>query len=219
MKIQCSCGAKFAFDITAEMAGNAVKFVCPACGLDISDYVNHLSETSEAPLAPATSDVQQRCPKHPDQFVTDRCYVCSKPLCPKCMELFGYVCSPLCRGKAEAQGIEVPLYAGQKSVREARLWRKTVRTTTTIAAVVLSLLGFWFWYAWIGGIPRPVYSVAFAQPAYSGRSFFGGKDQLKKLISSLIKSDVDSNSDGIKDAKSVSLDFSTLGGTISGMSP
>ncbi len=48
---------------------------------------------------------------------------------------------------------------------------------------------------------------------------FGGKDQLKKLISSLIKSDVDSNSDGIKDAKSVSLDFSTLGGTISGMSP
>ena len=178
MKIQCSCGAKFAFDITAEMAGNAVKFVCPACGLDISDYVNHLSETSEAPLAPATSDVQQRCPKHPDQFVTDRCYVCSKPLCPKCMELFGYVCSPLCRGKAEAQGIEVPLYAGQKSVRDARLWRKTVWTATTIAAVVLSLLGFWFWYAWIGGIPRPVYSVAFAQPAYSGRSFFGGKDQL-----------------------------------------
>ena len=47
-------------------------------------------------------------------------------ICPKCMELFGYVCSPLCKGKAEAQGIAVPVYAGQKSVREARTWRRTV---------------------------------------------------------------------------------------------
>src|ERR1017187_2052127 len=42
MKIQCSCGAKYAFDITPEMAQNPVKFVCPGCGLDSSDYVNQL---------------------------------------------------------------------------------------------------------------------------------------------------------------------------------
>src|ERR1039458_4539072 len=42
MKIQCSCGAKYAFDITPEMAQNPVKFVCPDCGLDSSDYVNRL---------------------------------------------------------------------------------------------------------------------------------------------------------------------------------
>jgi len=220
MKIQCPCGAKFAFDITPEMAGNAVKFVCPACGLDTSDYVNHLvrqelarsgaaaggpatqsvpvaipvppapqapaaprvrvslPEPVEAQPAPATADVQQWCRKHPGQVVIDQCCVCSKPLCPKCMELFGYVCSPLCQGKAEAQGIEVPVYAGQKSVVEARLWRKTARTAIAIAAVVLGLLGFWFWYAWIGGTPRPVYSVAFAQPAYSGQTAFCAKDQL-----------------------------------------
>jgi len=214
MKIQCSCGAKFEFDVTPEMAGDAVKFVCPACGLDTSDYVNHLVRqelarsgiaaegtavqpapaaleppaappirvhlhaASEAELAPATSDAGQRCPKHPGQLATGKCYVCSKPLCPKCMELFGYVCSPRCKAKAEAQGLEVPVYAEQESVREARLWRKTVWTGTALGAVVLGLLGFWFWDVWIGGIPRPVYSVTFAEPAYSGQSALVGMDQL-----------------------------------------
>ena len=42
MKIQCSCGAKYAFDVTPEMAQTPVRFVCPACGLDASDFVNSL---------------------------------------------------------------------------------------------------------------------------------------------------------------------------------
>ena len=42
MKIQCSCGAKYDFDITPGMAQNPVQFVCPACGLDASDFVNDL---------------------------------------------------------------------------------------------------------------------------------------------------------------------------------
>ena len=220
MKIQCSCGAKYAFDITPEMAASAVKFVCPACGLDTSDHVNHLvrqelarsaaaaaapasqpapvaipvpppvpvaaaprvrvhvPEAAQAPLTPAAADVAPRCPKHPGQAATERCYVCGKPICPKCMELFGYVCSPLCRGKAEAQGIAVPVCAGQKSVVESRRWRKTAWTVGSIAAVALFGLGFWFWYAWIGGTPKPVYSVAFAQPGYSGQTALCGKDQL-----------------------------------------
>jgi hypothetical protein len=212
MKIQCPCGAKFAFDITPEMAVNAVKFVCPECGLDTSDRVNHLvrqelARSGAAPGAPITqpvpvaapvvptprvrvsvsskveepaedADAPRPCPKHPGQFVTDKCRVCSKPICPKCMELFGYVCSPLCRGKAEARGIGVPVYAGQTSVAEARLWRRTVWIAGSIGVVAVLLLGFWFWYAWIGGQPRAVYSVAFAKPAYSGASALGGKDQL-----------------------------------------
>ena len=39
MKIQCACGTKYAFDITPDMAQNPVRFVCPACGLDSSEYV------------------------------------------------------------------------------------------------------------------------------------------------------------------------------------
>ncbi len=174
MKIQCSCGAKYAFDISPEMAQEPVRFVCPACGLDASDFVNSLvrqelglSGPAAAPApapaatpaqpapqsppvarvrvhtpasvpveaAPAAADAPQRCFKHPDQFVVEKCYICSKPLCPKCMELFGYLCSPLCKGKAEAQGIEVPIFAGQKSVREARTWRRTVAVTGTVCGL------------------------------------------------------------------------------------
>src|SRR3974390_383148 len=32
MKIQCSCGAKYVFDITPVMRNQPVKFVCPARG-------------------------------------------------------------------------------------------------------------------------------------------------------------------------------------------
>jgi len=83
----------------------------------------HTPEAGAAETEPAAASEPQRCVKHPDQFVTDKCYVCSKPICPKCMELFGYVCSPLCKAKAGSHGIDVPVYACQKSVMEARAWR------------------------------------------------------------------------------------------------
>ena len=81
------------------------------------------------------------------------------------MELFGYVCSPLCKAKAEAKKIKVPVYAGQKTVVEAQFWRKTGKISSAIAAVVVALLGFWFWYAWFGSIPHPIFSVRFTSVA------------------------------------------------------
>lgn len=233
MKVQCSCGVKYEFDITTEMANSPVKFVCPACGLDASEFVDALvrqelgqaatphgvpvparlsAPPGAAPVpvaravaappppsppppsrpalavriqapqpaqpeeasAPSPADVP--CLKHPGQFATRKCLVCGKPICPKCMELFGYVCSPLCKAKAETQGREIPVYAGQKSVVEARLWRKVVWIGGTAGLAVAGLLGFWFWYAWFGCLPRPVFSVRFTDPAYSGQSLICGKD-------------------------------------------
>ena len=176
MKIQCSCGAKYALDVTPEMAETPVRFVCPACGLDASDFVNNLVR-QELGL-PADAGAPQFCSKHPGQFAIERCRICSKPICPKCMELFGYVCSPLCKGKAESHGIEIPVYAGQKSVREARTWRRTALVAGTLGGLVVVLLGVWFWYAWFGSMPKPVWSVRFAEPSYSGQSAFCGKDQI-----------------------------------------
>jgi hypothetical protein len=176
MKIQCSCGAKYALDVTPEMAETPVRFVCPTCGLDASDFVNNLVR-QELGL-PADAGAPQFCSKHPGQFATERCRICSKPICPKCMELFGYVCSPLCKGKAESHGIEIPVYAGQKSVREARAWRRTALIAGTLGGLVVVLLGVWFWYAWFGSMPKPVWSVRFAEPSYSGQSAFCGKDQI-----------------------------------------
>ena len=217
MKIQCACGAKYAFDVTPEMAQTPVKFVCPTCGADASDAVNRLVrqelglpelEAAPAPASVATAaraiprappiagarvaarargeeegeaveaDAPRRCPKHPDQFVTGECHICSKPICPKCMELFGYVCSPLCRGKAEAQGIQVPVYGGQRSVREARTWRWTVAVAGVLGVLLLGGGGFWFWYAWFGSVPKTYWLVRFDEPAYSGRSAFYSKDQI-----------------------------------------
>src|SRR5271169_3691993 len=106
MKIQCACGAKYAFDATPEMLQNPVRFVCPGCGLDSSDYVNELIRREFAgqppaeppPSAPAE---EEHCSKHPRELAVDHCVVCGKPMCPQCMRLFGHVCSPLCRAKAE----------------------------------------------------------------------------------------------------------------------
>ena len=222
MKIQCSCGAKYALDLSPEMAETPVRFVCPACGRDASDFVNSLvrqelglsepaaagtpATASEAPpaqpapqsppfarmcmhtpptapayAATASPGAPQRCTKHPDQFTTDKCCICSKPICPKCMELFGYVCSPLCKGKAESQGVEIPVYPGQKSVREARAWRRTARVAGAAGVLVVAALGFWLWYEAFGSRPRTSWSVRFAEPSYSGQSAYCGKDQIVYL--------------------------------------
>ena len=165
MKIQCTCGAKYAFDLTPDMAREPVKFVCPQCGLDSSETVNqlvqqelaeqnlpsvppppatpvpppkpaparlkisHAEKPAEPPPAETTPTpagyASKYCPKHPTRLATEKCAVCGKPICPQCMELFGYFCSPLCKNKAESQGLDTPAYAGQRFAVEKRFWRKT----------------------------------------------------------------------------------------------
>src|SRR5580658_6540445 len=155
MKLQCSCGAKFSVDVTPDMGRNPVRFVCPQCGLDSSDFVNGLIQQEladrgiaasapspaaaappppPAPVAPRlsishgapapapaaapaepprpvgsglrisheakpaeqpqeTAPVSKFCPRHRGVPVTEKCFVCQKPICPQCMDLFGYFCS------------------------------------------------------------------------------------------------------------------------------
>ena len=207
MKLQCACGAKYAFDATPEMLQKPVKFVCPSCGLDASDFVNQLIRQefagqtppppppAAAPAAPririshaetpvpqpATAPaVSKFCSKHPRERVTEKCAVCGKPICPKCLELFGYFCSPLCKGKAEAQNIDVPVFAGRKDLVEAKFWRRTGLIMGALGTVVVLALGAWTWYAWVGAVPHSYFSVRFEDTdrAYSGKSQLVGKDQL-----------------------------------------
>src|ERR1043166_83801 len=223
MKLQCACGAKYAFEVQPEMLSKPVQFVCPSCGLDSSAFVNQLvqQELGVAPpptakegvsatachltpdpahsarpapprvrlhrggenpadLPPPTTD-QRLCSKHPGQPIVEHCVVCHKPLCPKCMELFGYVCSPLCKQKAEFQGIEVPEFAGQKAVVERRHWRKVGLVVGSVSAAAVAFLGVWIWYEFFGSRPSPVFSVRFAEPSYSGQSCLCGKDQIVSL--------------------------------------
>ncbi len=215
MKIQCSCGAKYVFEAAPEMLDNPVRFICSACGLDASEYVNSLvrqefapeSEGAEQPAAqpqapPASTRAPQpsglhvrihksesikpietlsepdTCPKHYGVAPVARCFVCSKPICPKCMELFGYVCSPLCKAKADSHGITVPVFEGQRSRIEARRSKNIGRIAAVAAVLLVALLGVWIWYEWWGCEPKPIFSVRFPEMAYSGQSEFGGKDQI-----------------------------------------
>jgi hypothetical protein len=210
MKLQCSCGAKYEFEITPEIAKNGVKFVCPKCGVDSSEFVEKLvrqelglgpapvppggsapplrvsgpvrvttrAQTSADPVpSDAPDGLDALCLKHPGERAVEKCYVCSKPICPKCMELFGHVCSALCKAKAQSHGISIPAYAGQKSVVQARFWKQVGTVSYAVGAVILALVGFWFWYAWFGSLPKTVFSVRFPEPAYSGQSVITGKDK------------------------------------------
>lgn len=219
MKIQCSCGAKYAFDLTPEMLREPVKFICPQCGRDSSDFVNELirQEVAEqnvppvppppavaappprpaparlkiareeaapapaaAPEAPAENYVSKFCSKHRGVPVTEKCVTCGKPICPQCMEMFGYFCSPLCKGKAELQGIAAPAYAGQRFAVEKRFWRETGLIFGSLCAAAALFLAAWIWYAWFGSVPHVAFSVRFADDdrAYAGNSQTVGADQI-----------------------------------------
>lgn len=121
------------------------------------------------------------CLKHPGHEVNHKCAVCGKPMCPECMALFGYVCSPLCRNKAEARGQDIPVYAQQKSVVEARRWRKIGFIGGGIGAVAALLLGAWFWYAWFGCRPKVIYAMSFPEKARSGEVQLAGANNLVYL--------------------------------------
>ena len=214
MKLQCPCGAKYSFDITPEMAHEPVRFVCPSCGFDASDFVNEMIRkklaeqaaagvsVTEEPLpasappgrlrvavahphepapvaaaAPAPAKIIE-CPRHPGHIAHERCVVCGKPLCPQCMELFGYVCSPLCKARATSNGIEIPYYENQKSAVEAKTWRKVKLVSALAGVIIVALLGAWIWYEWFGSRPKPVFSVRFDEKALSGMCKLCGKDQI-----------------------------------------
>ncbi len=208
MKIQCSCGAKYSFEVTPEMARNPMRFVCQSCGLDSSDVVNELirgeiakqfpsTASPPPPVMPAVSQlkisqaekpvepppaapVSKYCPKHRTTLATEKCAVCGKPICPQCLELFGYFCSPLCKNKADLQGVAAPVYAGQKFRAEARFWRKAGLILGSVGGVLALALGFWTWYAWFGSVPHTDLSVHFddADRAYAGAAQLVGKDQI-----------------------------------------
>jgi hypothetical protein len=139
--------------------------------------------------APALETQPRRCPRHPAEFAVGECIVCSKPICPKCMQLFGCVCGPHCKAKAEAKGLQVPSHAALKSAVEARHWRNAGRIATTAALLMAAALGFWLWFALLGSKPRVAFSIRFAEPAYSGQSAFAGADQIVFLHGSLLARD------------------------------
>jgi hypothetical protein len=109
-----------------------------------------------APAAAAASVTY--CPRHLKSPAVEACRVCGKPICEECMATYGYVCSTFCRKRAEETRIELPVYARQRSVIEARITRLVTRIVWAVALLVALALGTWIWYAFWGSRPRVVYS-------------------------------------------------------------
>ncbi len=142
MKIQCACGAKYALEITPEMAANAPRFVCQQCGADNSST---LSEIIRQEFGEPSAAEPPHCARHLEQIATEECVVCKKPICPACMELFGYLCSPYCKAQAERLQIDVPFYERQKHVVENRFWKKLKYCAAAAALVAAIICGLWIW--------------------------------------------------------------------------
>ncbi len=115
-------------------------------------------ESASPPASEAA--VIEYCPKHRQETAVEHCYVCGKPICPACMEQFGYVCSVYCQSQAQQRNIPVPVFAGQKFVAQANEWRKVKLASMVIAAVLVLLFGAYLWFITVGSKPRTLYSVA-----------------------------------------------------------
>jgi endogenous inhibitor of DNA gyrase (YacG/DUF329 family) len=207
MKFQCPCGAKFAFDTSPEMVANPIKFACPTCGLDHSEFINQLirrefnapepeyqrpvsepppeppkpvsklkishADVPEIVVAPETTvPLSKYCSKHRGVLATEKCTTCQKPICPQCLSEFGFFCSPLCKNKADLQGIAAPVYAGQKFEVERRFWVNAGKIFAAGFGLLILALGAWAWYEFYGSWPHPNFSVRFADEdrAYAGGS-------------------------------------------------
>ncbi len=133
---------------------------------------------SAAPAAGPEAAAGAYCGKHPQEPATEQCAVCHKPICPKCLELFGYFCSPYCKAKAEANSLKVPEYAGLGTAVEARFWRKTGLIMGSIGGAIVLALGLAIWYNFFLAMPHPVFSVMFEDRAVAGQSRHWGVDQL-----------------------------------------
>ena len=179
IKIQCGCGAKYSLAVEPEQIDAGVQLVCQECGTDNSEMlrkvfaqqnagpvvvpVGRLLTTTET-LPTIQEPEAAQCRRHPGYFQTaEKCAICGKLLCPKCLEQLGYFCSPFCKGKAEQSQTAVPEYAGQRIVVERQFWRGVRRGAWAIAAIVTLVAGAWAWYAFIGSQPRVAWSEKLAR--------------------------------------------------------
>lgn len=123
----------------------------------------------------------QRCSKHANNEAVEKCFVCGKPICLTCMEMFGYLCSVYCRTQAERQKLDVPVYAHQRSVVESKARSRVKLITAGALSLVLMLLGAWIWYEFHGSRPRVVFSESIAKGDRVRHYELLGPDQLLLL--------------------------------------
>ena len=90
------------------------------------------------------------CPKHPNETTVNSCLFCKRPICPVCMNKYGYFCSTTCRHQAEQRGMKIPVYEGQESLVRERTSRRIKRMIMGAVALMVALIALWAWYVFFG---------------------------------------------------------------------
>ncbi len=234
IKVQCSCQTKFSFEVEPIEGRMPATIFCPTCGADATALANQVIQQNSSsataavatpklgirlqvahqPAAPtpvadagdAVAPAIEMCHRHPRNAATEHCVVCKKPICPECMQSFGFLCSINCRYRADQESIKVPVYKFQRNVVEKGETRKTVAIAAGVALVLLGIAVGWFWYISVGLKPRPFYSLKIPADRKGVYAKFLGPDQillLKKNQVSLhsIKSKHDAWSTALADPK------------------
>jgi hypothetical protein len=185
VKIQCPCETRFAFDVEPVNGRMPVRVNCPACGADRTEQANEVIRQNLTPAAepvaaatpapgrqPMRVEVPQTstaaapfatvtvtyCFRHLKSPAVENCRVCGKPICDACMEQYGYACSVYCRQRAGETGVELPVYAKQRAVIEARITRVAAWVLRTAVFLAIVGIGAWVWYAFFASHPRVIYS-------------------------------------------------------------
>ncbi len=71
-----------------------------------------------------------------------------------------------------------PSYGGRKFTTEREFWRKTGKISTIAGLIIFGVIGFWFWYAWIGSVPKVYFSVRWNDISHSGGSWIVDGNQI-----------------------------------------
>jgi hypothetical protein len=129
------------------------------------------------PGPPATQTAEEteqavtRCSKHPLEVAAAECTVCGKPICQRCLEQFGFLCSVYCKEQAEKRKLVVPSFAGQKVHARAREHRQQNRFMLVVGLAAVAIIAVWAWYSLYASQPRLAYRLG--EPAFRSRPVGG----------------------------------------------
>ena len=165
--IQRELAENFPSSTAAQPASSSAPAGSPP-GLRISR--GHAPSAPAAPAAAPESPEAAVCAKH-NEPASEQCAICHKPICPKCMDIFGFFCSAFCKSKAEVGKMKVPAYGGSTFASEARFWRKMGWGFGMVGTLAALAAGTWIWYQFIASVPRQCFAATFDQTSHTGSSY------------------------------------------------
>jgi outer membrane protein assembly factor BamB len=137
----------------------AIPVAAPAQVARVMQVAKPLTATASAKPAEAEELGIQHCAKHAGEIAAAECFVCSKPICAKCMEQFGFLCSSYCKGQAQARKLDVPVFEGQVFQKEQKERRGQNFIIVGGIALASLALAFYIYYWFVLSRPKTAFKI------------------------------------------------------------